>query len=383
MNYININAYFDYSLKNSQGCECSIRDLKKALPESLAKIELSKEKTIAVPRPIMKEISLFRETPLFRAKKFEKIIGTSCEIYIKDERQTPSGSHKMNSALFCAFMCSQDGIRRIVTETAGNWGVALAMACKKFNIDLFCLIDRQSDQIRPDHKEVIQQYGAEVVLTGNTDSRSDSGFLSADNAIRFTKNLEEAVYIFGSVYGYFIVPQTIMGIEAKNQMMAMNKYPDIIVGSCGGGANLLGTASAFIMDDFGVSPSPEVVAVEASLCPILSKGKVKVSSIDYVGHYPMIRAYRLGKLPDKRPYIGGLESTIVASAVTHFHEKGLIKSLVCTHDEAQEAAGKFFSSEGSEVAIESAYQLAGVIRKAREEKEKVILVNISSDSLFD
>ncbi len=377
-NYININSYFDYKIMNQNTRQqCTIEELNENLPKSLVALETSKDKNIAIPKEVQKSLAQFRPTPLFRAKKLEQAIGTTCEIYIKNEGYNPSNTHKANSAYLIAHLCAKDHIKRIVTETTGNWGIALAIACKKFNIDFISMIDETSNRIRPDRKTIMERHGANVKVIQHYNSPGDLLVLSADNAIEYAKNLEDTVYIFGSVYGYFVIPQTIIGIEAALQLEAIGRYPDIIVGSCGGGANLLGTAAQFISNHIELGKNIEIFASESVHCPILSNGVASTYSIDSQNYYPLIETYGIDGLLNPDIYIGGLGSTIVAPAVAHFHQKGLIKSDTFTQQQAQTATQLFFNSEKIKVALETGYQLAGLIQKAKENDHKVLLANIS------
>ncbi|GAJ24087.1 unnamed protein product, partial [marine sediment metagenome] len=116
---------------------------------------------------------------------------------------------------------------------------------------------------------------------------------------------------------------------------------------------------------------------ESEKCPILTKGKKGLYSIDTLKYFPLIKTYGLDGLVNSE-YIGGLGSTIVSSAVAEFHSKGIIKARTFTSSQAKDAAKKFYKSEGKWVALETGYQLAGVVEKARENSGKIILVNISS-----
>ena len=377
--YRNINSYFNYSLFHPvTSTECDLDALSEILPKSLIEFETSRESIIEIPTAVMKKLANYRETPLFRARNFEKAIGTTCEIYIKDEGKTPSGNHKMNSAYLIAYLCAKDGIRTIVTETTGNWGIALALAANDFGLTVICVIDEESNQARPNRKSIMEGFGAIVKVVKLDEYHKDLLTLSTDKAIEHTKTLKNAVYIYGSVYGYFVIPQSIIGVEAKQQLLNLDKYPDIVVGSCGGGANLLGTASEFMADNIEGTSTCEIYAAESASCPILSKGKMGYSSIDNLNYYPLIHTYSISGLEESDYYIGGLGSTIVAPAVSHFHENGLIRSGTYTNVAAKDAAEMFNKEEGIMVALETAYQLAGVVDKAITNHNKAILVNISS-----
>lgn len=376
--FLNINAFFDYGMYRQQSKEAlTEKDLLGVFPPSLARLEMSRDQLIPIPEEVKEVYSRYRPTPLFRAEKFEKAIETDCEIYIKDEGATHSGNHKANSAYLISYMCHKDGVKTITTETTGNWGIALAQAAKHFGIRLLCFIDEESNNVRPDRKLQMEKAGAEVIVVKLDQYHQDLLTLSADSAIEYTKKMEDSIYIFGSVYGYFVIPQTVIGLEAKEQLAALGKYPDIVVGSCGGGANILGTASAFLADRLEHGKKVEVFSSEAEPCPILTKGEMGYYSIDSQDYYPLVKTYGLKGLNDST-YIGGLGSTIVAPAVAHFHSKGIIEAKTFTPAEAKEAAERFYQSQGVSVALETGYQLAGVIHKAKSSKGKVILVNISS-----
>ena len=378
--FLNLKAYHTSDLFDPlTEREMNLTDLSKVLPRSLAEIELSKEKFIPIPEEISAIYSTYRPTPLFRARRFEKAIGTSCEIYIKNEGTSPSGNHKTNSAYLIAYLCKRDGIKLISTETTGNWGLALAMAGKHFGVKVACFMDYESHLERPNRKSLMEEVGAQVIIVepSNDHKVKDLLTLSADAAIEFTRKSKGTYYIFGSVYSYFIIPQSIIGLEIKSQLMKKNKYPDIVIGACGGGASLLGTAAAFITDIVDEKRSTRIVSAEAESCPILSEGKMGLYSIDNLKYYPLIKTYGIDELKEDK-YIGGLGSTVVASSVAFFHSKGLIQVNRFSTEEAKKAAEAFYKSEGILVALETGYSIAALMKQARENENKVIVTNISS-----
>jgi len=377
--YLNINSYFDYQLlEQSTKKSLTREEIIQLIPPSLAELELSKEKHIPIPEEVLNVYAQYRSTPLFRAVAFEQAIGTDCEIYIKDEGKTHSGNHKANSAYLIAYMCKRDGIKTITTETTGNWSTALAKAANHFGIEVLCFIDEESNRLRPDRVKIMEDAGAKTIVVPLDEEHQDLLTLSADAAITYTKTLSNSAYIFGSVYGYFVIPQTIIGLEAKEQLKQIDRYPDIVVGSCGGGANILGTASVFIADKLDGGKEVEIFSAEATSCPILTEGKWGHYSIDSQSYYPLIHTYGLDGLLNDGKYIGGLGSTIVAPAVSYFHSQNIIQAKTFTSEEAKQAASLFYQSEQKLVALETGYQLAGVIHKAKTNSNKVILVNISS-----
>lgn len=378
--YLNLKAYHQSDLFHPCGeKEMGLDDLSEILPPSLAKLELSKDKYIDIPEEISDTYSTFRPTPLTRVRELERAIDTSCEIYVKDEGQTPTGNHKANSAYLIAFLCKRDGVAAIATETTGNWGIALAMAGRRFGVEVVCFLDHESHAQRPDRKSAMEELGAEVVVVQPRENQKtrDLLTLSADAAIEFTKQSRGVYYVFGSVYGYFVIPQSVIGLETKNQLEKLNRYPDVVVGTCGGGASLLGTAAVFLADIVDENRGTKIVSAEAESCPVLSEGSMGLYSIDTQQYYPMLKTYGIDELKNGG-YVGGLGCTVIASSVAFFHSQGMIDVNRFSADDASSAAETLHKSEGMLVALESGYTVAAVIKQARENDNKVIVANVSS-----
>ena len=378
--FLNLNAYHRSRVCDPfQKNEIGLDRLSTVLPPSLARLELSGEKFIDIPGELVDIYASYRPTPLLRAKEFEKSIGTSCEIYIKDEGATPTGNHKINSAYLIAYLCKKDSIKAVATETTGNWGIALSMAARKFGIKPVCFMDYESHAERPNRKALMEAFGADVIIVEPPQGQEvkDLLTLSANAAIEFTKRSKGTYYIFGSVYNYFIIPQSVIGVEIKSQMAETSKYPDIVVGTCGGGANLLGTAGVFLADIIDKGKRTLIVSAESESCPILSEGKMGLYSIDTLNYYPLVQTYGLEALKDG-DYVGGLGSTVVASPVAHFHSRGMIEVNKFSSEEAMKAAELFYRSEGKLIALETGFTMAAVIKQALENHDKVIVANISS-----
>ncbi|AHH98870.1 pyridoxal-phosphate dependent enzyme [Kutzneria albida] len=374
---LNLAAYCPNTVLDPEtGNPITLDRLAAVLPPSLAELELSTDPVVPVPEPLRESFARYRPTPLFEATAFAEAVGNGCRVFVKDEGATPSGNHKANSAWWVAYHCAQDGTAKITTETTGNWGIALALAAAEFDIEVLCFIDEASLRARPDRAELMRAAGARVEVVHPEDSgQFDPLVLSANHAVDYTRRQPGARYVFGSVYNYFILPQTIVGLEAREQLGELR--PDVVVGSCGGGANLLGISGAFLADRLAGSDGPEVVCAESELCPIVSKGVLGQYSIDNQGFYPKLHTYGLERLLGA-DYIGGLGSTIVAAPVARCHAEGLIRTTTVSIGQAQAAAALFARTEGRRVALETGYQLAAVIAEARRGPGRSILVNISS-----
>src|SRR5512140_2618546 len=100
---------------------------------TLSEQEMSGQREIAIPEEVREIYALWRPSPLFRAKRLERVLKTPARIYYKYEGNSPAGSHKPNTAVPQAYYNKAAGIRRIATETgAGQWGSAMSLACQMF-----------------------------------------------------------------------------------------------------------------------------------------------------------------------------------------------------------------------------------------------------------
>ena len=68
-------------------------------PMNLIEQEVSSERWIDIPEPVLDVLRIWRPAPLTRALNFEKALGTPAKIYIKNEGMSPPGSHKPNTAV--------------------------------------------------------------------------------------------------------------------------------------------------------------------------------------------------------------------------------------------------------------------------------------------
>ena len=138
-------------------------DLAPLFPMELIKQEVSRERFIEIPEEVREIYKLWRPTPLLRARRLEKAIGTTARIYYKYEGGSPSGSHKLNTAVPQAFYNKQEGVQGLTTETgAGQWGTAISQACNFFGLECFVWMVRVSYDQKPHRRSMIQSFGARV-----------------------------------------------------------------------------------------------------------------------------------------------------------------------------------------------------------------------------
>jgi tryptophan synthase beta chain len=261
-------------------------DLEPLFAKALIEQEMSTERYIDIPREVREIYAAFRPSPLIRAYRLEKALGTPAKIYYKYEGNNPSGSHKLNSAVPQAFYNKIEGIKRLSTETgAGQWGSALSIATQMFGLECAVYMVRVSYDQKPYRKTLMQTYGANVVASPSSLTNAGRSILAKDPdslgslGIAISEAVEDAVmredthYALGSVLNHVILHQTVIGLEAKKQFEKIDEYPDIVIGCNGGGSNFSGCAFPFLQDKLKNGAKTEFVAVEPAACPKLTKGK--------------------------------------------------------------------------------------------------------------
>jgi tryptophan synthase beta chain len=268
-------------------------DLAPLFPMALIEQEVSAEPWIDVPGEVLDILRLWRPTPLVRATRLEQALGTPARIYFKDESGSPAGSHKPNTAVPQAFYNAREGITRLSTETgAGQWGTALAFACAQFDLDLKVYMVRASYGQKPYRRIAIETWGGEVVASP-VDQPDHPGSLGVaiSDAVRDCVARADTHYALGSVLNHVLLHQTVIGLEAREQLaLAGERLPDVVIAPCGGGSNLGGIAFPFV-PDAGV----RLLAVEPTSCPTLTRGLFGYDAGDTAGLTPLMPMYSLGR----------------------------------------------------------------------------------------
>jgi len=361
-------------------------DLAPLFPMALIAQEMASEPWIDVPGEVLDILKLWRPTPLVRAERLERALGTPARIYFKDESVSPAGSHKPNTAVPQAFYNQQEGIKRLTTETgAGQWGSSLAFACAQFDIEAKVYMVRASAQQKPYRKMLMQAWGAEVVESPVDDPTHPGSLgLAISDAVRDAAGRADSHYSLGSVLNHVLLHQTVIGLEAKEQLgLAGEELPDVVIGCCGGGSNLGGIALPFVGD-----ASVRLVAVEPSSCPTLTEGTFEYDFGDTAGMTPLMAMYTLGH--DFVPpsiHAGGLryhgDSPIISALV----KAGRMEAVAYPQGKTFEAALQFARSEGKIPAPETGHAVRAAIDEALAAKEtgeeRVILFNYSGHGFLD
>ena len=155
-------------------------DLQAIFPMALIEQEFSPQPEIDIPGEVLDIYRLWRPTPLYRAYRLEKALDTPAHIYYKYEGTSPAGSHKPNTAVAQAYYNKVAGMRRLATETgAGQWGSALALACRLFGLDCTVYMVKISYQQKPYRRMMMNAWGAVVYPSPSEETQSGRAVLAA------------------------------------------------------------------------------------------------------------------------------------------------------------------------------------------------------------
>ena len=376
-------------------------DLAPLFPTSLIMQEVSTERDIEIPEPVREVYRQWRPTPLYRARRLEKVLQTPARIYYKYEGVSPAGSHKPNTAVAQAFYNKEAGIRRIATETgAGQWGSSLSFAGALFGIEVQVFMVRVSYNQKPYRRLFMETYGAKcvpspsmetnygrAVLASHPDSPGSLG-IAISEAVEVAATRDDTKYALGSVLNHVLLHQTVIGQEAIAQMDMADDYPDIVVGCTGGGSNFAGIAFPFIGAALRGGKKARIIAVEPAACPSLTRGKYAYDFGDPGKMTPLTKMHTLGSaFVPPGFHAGGLRYHGMAPLVSHAHELGLLEARAYHQTQCFEAGVLFARAEGILPAPEANHAVKGAIDEAvkcREEgTSKAILFNLCGHGHFD
>ena len=365
--------------------------------------EVTTDRYVDIPGEVLDVYRLWRPSPLYRAHRLEKALGTPARIYYKYEGVSPAGSHKPNTAVPQAFYNARAGIRRLTTETgAGQWGTALAFACAQFGLE--CEVWQVRVVLRPealpaDHDRDLRRRrstrspsdltnAGRAVLAAHPDSTGSLGHRDLARRSRWPRPNADTNYALGSVLNHVLLHQTIIGEEALLQLAKVGETPDLLVGCTGGGSNFGGLAFPFLREKLAGRMSPVIRAVEPAACPSLTRGVYAYDFGDTAGMTPLMKMHTLGHgfIPDPI-HAGGLRYHGMSPLISHLYEQGLIEAVAKDQNECFAAGVQFARTEGIVPAPEPTHALAAAIEEAlrcRETgEEKVILTALCGHGHLD
>lgn len=375
-------------------------DLAPLFPMGLIMQEVSQDRFVDIPEPVLEALQIWRPSPLIRANGLEKALGTPAKIYYKYEGVSPTGSHKPNSAVAQAYYNKAEGIMRLSTETgAGQWGSSLAFAGSIFGQEVKVYMVRISFDQKPYRKALMQTYGAEIVASPSPDTNAGRTILektpdtpgslgiAISEAVEDAATRDDTRYALGSVLNHVLLHQTVVGQEAMKQMEIAGDFPDTIIGCCGGGSNYAGLAFPFIRDKIN-GKDIRFVATEPASCPTLTKGEFRYDFGDTAQLTPLSPMFTLGHQFVPPPiHAGGLRYHGDSPLLSQLVKDGLMEAEAYGQLDCFESSVKFARTEGIVPAPESSHAVHGAVKHALEAKEageeKVILFNLSGHGYFD
>jgi len=376
-------------------------DLAPLFPMALIAQEVSAEREIEIPDPVRDAYQLYRPSPLYRAHRLEKALGTPAHIYYKYEGVSPGGSHKPNTAIPQAFYNAEAGVKRLATETgAGQWGTSLAIAGALFGLEVKVYMVRASYDQKPYRRMLMETYGAEVVASpspttsygrqvlAETPHNPGSLGIAISEAVEDAATRDDTKYSLGSVLNHVLLHQSVIGLEAIEQMAMAGEEPDVIIGCAGGGSNFAGMAFPWLGRKLRGEGDYRIVAVEPEAAPSLTKGVYEYDFGDTARLTPLVKMYTLGHDFIPEPiHAGGLRYHGMAPLVSLVKHLGLVDAVAVHQNPSFEAGVQFARTEGILPAPESSHAIRVAIDEAIAAREegtpRVILFNLSGHGHFD
>lgn len=376
-------------------------DLAPLFPMELIMQEVTTEREVPIPEPVREVYRQWRPSPLYRARRLEKVLQTPAKIYYKYEGVSPAGSHKPNTSVPQAFYNKQAGVKRLSTETgAGQWGSSLAFAGALFGLEVKVFMVRVSYNQKPYRRALMETYGATCIASPSNETQSGRSFLAQrpdhpgslgiaiSEAVEVAAQNDDTKYALGSVLNHVLLHQTVVGQEALAQMDMAGDYPDVVIACTGGGSNFAGLAFPFLGAQLRGGKKVRIVAVEPAACPSLTRGTYAYDFGDTAGLTPLTKMHTLGStfIPPGF-HAGGLRYHGMSPLVSHIKQLGLIEAVAYEQIACFEAGVTFARAEGIVPAPESNHAVKGAIVEAlkckAEGKSRTILFNLSGHGHFD
>src|SRR5204863_350563 len=354
-------------------------DLAPLFPLELIGQEVSEEPEIAIPDEVLELYSLWRPTPLFRARRLEQAIGTRSRISSKYDGVSPPGSNKSNTAVAQACYNKKEGRTRLSTETgAGQWGSALAFACKLIGLECKVYMVKISYEQKPNRRSLIQAWGAEIVPSPSEETQSGRAILeehpdspgslgiAISEAVEDAAGREDTAYSLGSVLNHVLLHQTVIGQEALAQMELADAFPDVVIGCVGGGSNFAGLTFPFLREKIA-GREIDVLACEPAACPTLTRGVFAYDFGDTSKLTPLVPMHTLGHDFVPAPiHAGGLRYHGVAPRISQLVRDGLVRAEAYVQSDVFASAVLFAGTEGIIPAPDPARAIHGPRRAGKE-----------------
>jgi tryptophan synthase beta chain len=378
--------------------------LSKVMVKKCLQQESSDQRWVPIPEELRElYIQAGRPRPLRRARKLEKFLKTPAHLYWKREDLSPTGSHKVNTALAQLFYASKEGRKGVCTETgAGQWGTALSYASCLMGLKCVVFWVRNVYDWKVDRRTLMKMYGGEVHASPSKITETGRSILQADpdhpgslgiaisEGLEYAEKNEGFVYCLGSVLNHVLMHQSIIGLEAIKQFNIVEEQPDLLIGCFGGGSNFGGFTLPFIGEVLRGKRKCEFLAAQSLSAPNISRGEYRYDFADHAGKTPLLKMYTLGHKVEMPPIYGdGLRYSGASPIMSLLRKLGYINTIVYPVDEkiVFEGTRMFLRTEGFLPAPESSYAIRAMIDEALRCKEtgeeKVLACNLSGHGFLD
>ncbi|TDD89643.1 TrpB-like pyridoxal phosphate-dependent enzyme [Actinomadura darangshiensis] len=387
-------------IDNSTGAPVTREYLERLMVRAMAGQESSLERWVTIPEQVRDAYRMWRPTPLIRAVALERELRTPAQIWFKYEASSPTGSHKLNSAIAQAYFAKRDGHRRLVTDTgAGQWGSALALACRLMDLDLLVFMVRASYHQKPYRRHLMETYGAEVRpspggatrfgrrLLGESPDHPGSEATAVSEAIECVHDDAGSRLAVGAFTNFCLLHHSVIGLETRRQLESIGRSPDYLIASVGCGSNLGGLALPFLEDKLN-GADITILAAEPEACAPLTHGEYRLDFADSEGRAPGVHTYTLGHDFVPPPiHAGGLRYHGCAPLVGLIRREGLLDAVAYPQTEVFKAGAEFARLQGYLPAPETAHAIRAVIEVADECKrtgrDATIVFSYSGHGLLD
>ena len=323
-----------------------------------------------------------RPSPVYHAKRWSEHFG-GAQVYLKREDLNHTGAHKINNVIGQAMLAKRMGKPRVIAETgAGQHGVATATIAARYAME--CVVYMGSEDVKRQAQNVYR-----MKLLGATVVPVESGSKTLKDALNeamrdWVTNVENTYYIIGTVAGPHPYPmmvrdfQTVIGIEAREQMPEMiGRQPDVVIACVGGGSNAIGIFYPYINDK-----QVRLIGVEAAGYGLETGKHAATLTAGRSGVLHGNRTYLLqddnGQIIETHSICAGLDYPGVGPEHAWLKDSGRAEYVSITDDEALKAFHDLCRMEGIIPALESCHALAYAAKIApRMTRDQVLLVNLS------
>ena len=270
----------------------------------------------------------------------------------------------------------------LASNGSGFGAVATATVAARYGMK--CVVYMGSEDI---HRQAQNVY--RMKLLGATVVPVESGSKTLKDALNeamrdWVTNVTDTFYIIGTVAGPHPYPmmvrdfQSVIGIEAKWQMLEMaGRQPDAVLACVGGGSNAMGLFYPYIGEE-----KVRIVGVEAAGHGLETGKHAATLSAGKPGVLHGNRTYLLqddnGQIIETHSISAGLDYPGVGPEHAWLKDSGRAEYVSVTDDEALKAFHDLCLLEGIIPALESSHALAYAAKMApRMKKEQILLVNLS------